>query len=77
MKSSTNVSDPCICGDKTTWHRECYRSIQSPAQEKAALEHQARYGRELAQRLDALVERCRDDAHVPTYQDLLTVKGCT
>jgi hypothetical protein len=32
--------------------------------------------RPMAERLDALMERCRD-GHVPTYQDLLTVKGTT
>jgi hypothetical protein len=46
-------------------------------EEKAAavLAHQARYGREVSQRLDALMTRCREEQHTPTYADLLTVKG--
>ena len=44
-------------------------------QAQARLEHQARYGREVSKRLDALMERCRHDAHAPTYQDLLAVRG--
>jgi hypothetical protein len=43
----------------------------------ALLDHQARYGREVTQRLDALMRRCREDRHTPTYQDLLAVKGAS
>jgi hypothetical protein len=39
------------------------------------LNHQARYGRELSERLEALMRRCREDHHTPSYQDLLEVQG--
>jgi hypothetical protein len=29
----------------------------------------------ISQRLDALMQRCREDHHTPTYADLLAVKG--
>jgi len=44
-------------------------------QAQAILEHQARYGREVLQRLDELLRRMREDRHVPTYSDLLAVRG--
>jgi len=28
--------DPCICGDKATWHKECYRRAQAVAYEPVA-----------------------------------------
>jgi hypothetical protein len=48
-------------------------------EEKAAalLAHQARYGSEVSQRLDSLMERCREEQHTPTYADLLAVKGAS
>jgi hypothetical protein len=39
------------------------------------LEHEARYGREIAQRLDELMRVCREDRHAPSYADLLAVRG--
>ncbi len=46
-----------------------------PASAQAQLEHDARYGREVAQRLDALMLACREERHAPTYADLLSVRG--
>jgi hypothetical protein len=41
------------------------------------LQRDARAGVAMAQRLEALMQRCRDDHHAPTYADLLIVKGTT
>lgn len=40
MKRSTNYGDPCLCGNKTEWHPECYAGmpIQSPLREVARVE---------------------------------------
>jgi hypothetical protein len=43
-------------------------------QQQAQLEHEARYGREVVQRLDALMEAHRDGREV-SYADLQAVRG--
>lgn len=41
----------------------------------SALEHEARYGRELSARLDTLMYRCRYESREPRYADLVAVRG--
>ena len=39
---SNKNGDPCLCGDKETWHPECYRGVPYPKTYTAAQLRQAK-----------------------------------
>jgi len=47
------MDDPCICGDKETWHPECYRKQQ----EEATAAHNAAVFARGAEAMRRLVRR--------------------